>query len=75
MLSAPHIVGKGRTFDDKDPTGKLSDPHSEVLFKSHAKKNEKMKDWNDSPFKRMKVEEKQVGCIYTEGSCNKSKLL
>jgi hypothetical protein len=58
MLSAPHIVGKGRTFVDKDPTGKLIDPHSEVLFKSHAKKIEKMKDWNDSSFKRMKVEEK-----------------
>jgi hypothetical protein len=41
MLSAPHIVGKGRTFDDKDPTGKLIDLHSEVLFKSHAKKIEK----------------------------------
>jgi hypothetical protein len=43
-------------FDDKDPSGKTIDPHSEVLvFKSHVEKIEKMKGWSDLPFCFMKV--------------------
>jgi hypothetical protein len=37
-------------FDDKDPTGKTIDPHSEALFKRHTKKIEKMKNWKYLPF-------------------------
>ena len=48
----------GIPFDNKDPAGKTIDPHSEVLFKSHAEKIEKMKDWNGSPFRLMQVEKK-----------------
>ena len=48
----------GIPFDDKDPTGTTIDPHSELLFKSHVAKIEKMIRWSKSPFLRMKAEEK-----------------
>jgi hypothetical protein len=53
-----HAIAALSFFDNKDPAGKTIDPHSEVLFKSHAEKIEKMKDWNGSPFRLMQVEKK-----------------
>jgi hypothetical protein len=51
----------GIPFDDKDPTGTTIDPHSELLFKSHVAKIEKMMRWSKSPFLRMKAEKKSGG--------------
>jgi hypothetical protein len=51
----------GIPFDDKDPTGMTIDPHSELLFKSHIAKIEKMMRWSKSPFLRMKAEKKSGG--------------
>jgi hypothetical protein len=45
-------------FDIRDPSGKAIDAHSEVLYKSHVDKIEKMKDWTLSPFRYMAVEKK-----------------
>jgi hypothetical protein len=53
----------GITYSDKDTTGKTIDAHSEVLFKSHVEKIEKMNaGWDESlPFCQMKVEKKAGG--------------
>jgi hypothetical protein len=45
-------------FDIRDPSGKAIDALSEVLYKSHIDKIEKMKDWILSPFWYMAVEKK-----------------
>jgi hypothetical protein len=51
----------GIPFDDKGPTGTTIDPHSELLFKNHVAKIEKMMHWSKSPFLRMKAEKKSGG--------------
>jgi hypothetical protein len=47
-------------FSSKDISGKEIDPHSELLYKSHVDKIEKMKAWKDSPFREMRVEKKST---------------
>jgi hypothetical protein len=48
-------------FDNKDPSGVPIDAQSEPVYKSHVDKIDKMKDWKDSPFCRMTVEQKSNG--------------
>jgi hypothetical protein len=48
-------------FSSKDISGKEIDPHSELLYKSHVDKIEKMKAWKeDSQFREMRVEKKST---------------
>jgi len=51
----------GIQFSEKDPSGKAIDLYSEVLYKSHVEKIEKMSKWDSSPFLRMKIEKKSRG--------------
>lgn len=53
----------GIPFDDKDPSGVPIDAQSEPIYKSHVDKINKMKDWKDSPFRRMRVEQKTNGFL------------
>jgi hypothetical protein len=48
-------------FDNKDPSGVPIDAQSEPVYKSHVDKIDKMKDWKDSPFCCMRVEQRSNG--------------
>jgi hypothetical protein len=50
------------------------DPQSELLYKSHVNKIEKMKAWKDSPFREMRVEKKSTAFALKPLSTSKDKL-